>query len=36
MECQVKAVEDLVLDLVWTTENVGVVLRKTSYSQQAM
>ena len=34
VECEVKAVQDLILDLVRTTENMGVVVGKTSYSQK--
>jgi hypothetical protein len=36
MKCQVQAAQDFILNLVGTTENVGVVLGKTSYSQQAV
>jgi hypothetical protein len=36
MECEVKAIQDLVFDLVGATENMCVVLGKTSYSQQTV
>ncbi|MBA7715224.1 hypothetical protein ES703_124265 [subsurface metagenome] len=36
MEGKVQAAQDLILNLVRATENVGVVLGETSYPQQAV